>query len=75
VVTVTVRDDGVGMAPTRLAEAEAAGRLGIAQSIKGRIRDIAGTVTITSQPGAGTEVEMRVPRPRLAGDRAWPGQH
>ncbi len=61
-VTVTLRDEGVGMAPTRLAEAEAAGRLGVAQSIKGRIRDVAGTVTITSAPGAGTEVEMRVPR-------------
>jgi signal transduction histidine kinase len=61
-VTVTVRDEGVGMAPTRLAEAEAAGRLGVAQSIKGRIRDVAGTVTITSAPGAGTEVEMQVPR-------------
>jgi signal transduction histidine kinase len=62
VVTVTVRDEGIGMAPTRLAEAEAAGRLGVAQSIKGRIRDVAGTVTITSAPGQGTEVEMRVPR-------------
>jgi signal transduction histidine kinase len=69
-VTVTVRDDGVGMAPNRLAEAEAAGRLGVAQSILGRIRDLAGTVTITSQPGAGTEVEMRVPRPRVAKQRA-----
>jgi signal transduction histidine kinase len=63
-VTVTVRDDGVGLAPDRLAEAEAAGRLGVAQSIRGRIRDVAGTVTITSRPGAGTEVELRVPRPR-----------
>jgi signal transduction histidine kinase len=61
-VTVTVRDEGVGMASTRLAEAEAAGRLGVAQSIRGRIRDVSGTVTITSAPGAGTEVEMRVPR-------------
>ncbi|HEY7224730.1 MAG TPA: DUF5931 domain-containing protein [Micromonosporaceae bacterium] len=61
-VTVTVRDEGVGMAPTRLAEAATAGRLGVAQSIRGRIRDVAGNVTITSAPGAGTEVEMRVPR-------------
>ncbi len=68
-VTVTVRDDGVGMAPNRLAEAEAAGRLGVAQSILGRIRDLAGTVTITSRLGAGTEVEMRVPRPRMVKER------
>lgn len=61
-VTVTVRDDGVGMAARTLDEAAAAGRLGVAQSIRGRIRDLAGTVTITSAPEAGTEVEMRVPR-------------
>ena len=61
-VTVTVRDEGVGMAPGRLAEAEAAGRLGVAQSIRGRVRDVGGTVTIVTAPGAGTEVEMRVPR-------------
>jgi signal transduction histidine kinase len=61
-VTVTVRDEGVGMASTRLAEAEAAGRLGVAQSIRGRIHDVAGTVSITTAPGMGTEVEMRVPR-------------
>ena len=67
VVTVTIRDEGVGMAPTRLAEAEAAGRLGVAQSIKGRIRDVSGTVTITSGPGAGTEVEIRVPRQPAGG--------
>jgi signal transduction histidine kinase len=66
---VTVRDDGAGMAPDRLAEAEAAGRLGVAQSIVGRIGELGGTVTITSRPGAGTEVEMRVPRPRMARDR------
>ena len=68
-VTVTVRDDGAGMATDRLAEAEAAGRLGVAQSILGRIRDLAGTATITSRPGAGTEVELRVPRPGMVPDQ------
>ncbi|HEY2669036.1 MAG TPA: DUF5931 domain-containing protein [Rugosimonospora sp.] len=63
-VTVTVRDDGQGMAPTRIAEAAAAGRLGIAQSISGRIRDLGGEVTIVTAPARGVEVEMRVPRPR-----------
>jgi signal transduction histidine kinase len=61
-VTVTVRDDGPGIAPGRLAAAAAAGRLGVAQSIRGRIRDLGGTVRITSTPGEGTEVELRVPR-------------
>lgn len=66
-VTVSVRDDGPGMPAGRLAEAEAAGRLGIAQSIKGRIRDLGGTVDIVSAPGEGTEIEMIVPRARLGG--------
>jgi signal transduction histidine kinase len=61
-VTVTVRDEGLGMSPHRLAEAAAAGRLGVAQSIRGRIRDLGGRVAITSAPRAGTEVEMRIPR-------------
>jgi signal transduction histidine kinase len=61
-VRVTVRDDGVGFAPQRPAEAAAAGRLGIAQSMRGRIADCGGTTTIYSRPGEGTEVEFWVPR-------------
>jgi signal transduction histidine kinase len=61
-VTVTVRDDGPGIPEGRLAEAAIQGRLGVAQSIHGRIRDLGGTVEITSSPGEGTEVELRVPR-------------
>jgi signal transduction histidine kinase len=61
-VLVTVRDDGGGVPPGRLDEAAAAGRLGVAQSIQGRIRDLGGTVVITSAPGQGTEVELRMPR-------------
>ncbi|MEU5875151.1 DUF5931 domain-containing protein [Glycomyces sp. NPDC047369] len=61
-VQVTVRDDGPGMAPGRLAAAAAEGRLGVAQSIEGRIRELGGTTAVVSAPGEGTEVEMRVPR-------------
>jgi signal transduction histidine kinase len=61
-VVVTVRDDGVGVPDGRLAEAAASGRLGVAQSIRGRLADLGGTATVTSQPGEGTEVECRVPR-------------
>lgn len=61
-VRVTVRDDGVGFPPQRLAEATEAGRLGIAQSMRGRIADCGGTTTIDSRPGEGTEVEFWVPR-------------
>jgi signal transduction histidine kinase len=62
VVTVSVRDNGLGFAPGRLEEAEAAGRLGVAQSIRGRLRDVGGTARLTSTPGQGTEVELHVPR-------------
>jgi signal transduction histidine kinase len=57
-VTVTVRDDGPGIAPGRLDEAAAEGRLGIAQSVLGRVRALGGTATITSGLGDGTEVEL-----------------
>ncbi|HEY3868655.1 MAG TPA: DUF5931 domain-containing protein [Actinocrinis sp.] len=61
-VVVTVRDEGPGIAPGRLAEAAAGGRLGVASSIRGRIEDLGGAVEISSIPGQGTEIEMRVPR-------------
>jgi signal transduction histidine kinase len=61
-VTVTVRDDGPGIPEGRLAEAAAAGRLGVSHSICGRLRDLGGGVTIRSVPGEGTEVELRLPR-------------
>nr|WP_296070551.1 DUF5931 domain-containing protein [uncultured Actinoplanes sp.] len=61
-VVVTVRDEGTGIAANRLSEAAAEGRLGVAQSIRGRIADLRGRVAIGSAPGQGTEVEMTVPR-------------
>jgi signal transduction histidine kinase len=61
-VTVSVRDEGCGVPPERFAQAEEQGRLGVAQSIRGRIADLHGTVRITSAPGQGTEVELSVPR-------------
>ncbi|WP_203968806.1 MacS family sensor histidine kinase [Sphaerisporangium melleum] len=62
-MTLTVRDEGPGIPGGRLAEAEAEGRLGIAQSIRGRIAALGGTVGLTSVPGQGTEVEMVIPAP------------
>lgn len=61
-VVVSVRDDGRGFEPARLEQARAQGRLGVAASIEGRVRDLGGSVTVESTPGAGTEVELRVPR-------------
>jgi signal transduction histidine kinase len=61
-VLVTVRDDGPGIPEGRLSVAEGEGRLGVAQSIRGRLRDLGGTAELLSLPGQGTEVEMRLPR-------------
>jgi signal transduction histidine kinase len=61
-IRVSVRDDGPGFANSRLADAAAAGRLGVSQSIIGRMRDVGGTATVTSAPGQGTEVDVRVAR-------------
>ncbi|GAA3025117.1 DUF5931 domain-containing protein [Streptomyces lactacystinicus] len=61
-VTVGIRDDGPGYAPGRLGEAEQAGRLGVSQSIRGRLLDLGGTAELYSAPGEGVEVELRVPR-------------
>jgi signal transduction histidine kinase len=61
-VTVTIRDDGPGIPAGRLAEAAAAGRLGVSHSISGRLRDLGGSATFRSAPGEGTEVELRLPR-------------
>ncbi|MCW2622587.1 MAG: putative two-component system sensor kinase, partial [Frankiales bacterium] len=63
-VTVTVRDAGPGLAPGRLEQAAADGRLGVASSIRGRVAELGGAVVVTSLPGQGTEVELRVPRTR-----------
>jgi anti-sigma regulatory factor (Ser/Thr protein kinase) len=69
-MTITVRDEGPGIPAGRLAEAAAEGRLGIPQSIQGRIAGVGGvggTVGITSVPGQGTEVELIIPTPPAAG--------
>ncbi|WP_405903770.1 DUF5931 domain-containing protein [Streptomyces sp. NBC_00656] len=61
-VIVTVRDDGPGIPEGRLAQAEGEGRLGVALSIRGRLRDLGGTAELVSVPGQGTEVELKVPK-------------
>lgn len=54
-VTVTVRDDGPGIPDGRLTEAEAAGHLGVASSMRGRADELGGTLSLHTGPGQGTE--------------------
>jgi signal transduction histidine kinase len=61
-IMVTIRDDGPGIPEGRLAEAAVAGRFGISHSISGRLRDLGGSAVISSVPGEGTVVELRLPR-------------
>jgi signal transduction histidine kinase len=63
-ISVSVRDDGPGIPPGRLAEAEAQGRLGVAKSMRGRVSALGGAIELKSEPGMGTEWEIRIPRPR-----------
>ena len=60
-VLVTVRDDGAGIAPGRLAAAAGDGHRGVSHSIRGRVHDLGGRVELRTSPGAGTEWELTVP--------------
>jgi signal transduction histidine kinase len=59
-VTVTVRDDGAGFEYDEPKMA-AAGKVGMSKSMKGRVVDLGGTMTVVSAPGRGTEIEFRLP--------------
>jgi len=56
-VRVFVRDTGAGFDPEAVAE----DRLGLRESIIGRMERVGGTVDIRSSPGDGTEVELFAP--------------
>ncbi|WP_257441129.1 MacS family sensor histidine kinase [Nocardioides daeguensis] len=60
-VEVSVRDEGPGIAAGRLEAAEQEGRLGVAESIRGRIHDLGGSATLDTGP-YGTEWTLAVPR-------------
>jgi signal transduction histidine kinase len=60
-VVVSVRDDGPGIPPGRLETAAAEGRLGVAQSIRGRMADLGGTASLDTG-SRGTEWELSLPR-------------
>ena len=60
-VEISVRDEGPGIPEGRLERAAADGRLGVSQSILGRVEDLGGTARITTGTD-GTEWELVVPR-------------
>ncbi len=60
-VAVSVRDEGGGIPAGRLDAARAEGRLGVSESIEGRLRDLGGTATLSTGE-FGTEWELVVPR-------------
>jgi signal transduction histidine kinase len=59
-VEISVRDDGPGIPEGRLDAAEAEGRIGVARSIRGRVADLGGTITLDTGPDRGTEWTITV---------------
>ena len=57
-VTVFVRDRGTGFDPAAVP----ADRRGLRDSVVGRLQRVGGTAVVHSAPGAGTEVELTLPR-------------
>lgn len=59
-VVVSVRDDGVGFDydEDRL---RSEGKAGMLKSMKGRAEELGGRMLVTSSPGRGTEIELRIP--------------
>ncbi len=66
-VVVTVRDEGPGIPAGRLEAAQEEGRLGVSQSVRGRLADLGGHAVLVTGPGKGTEWELSVPRGRAQG--------
>ena len=60
-VILWVRDNGAGMSAAQVQEAADSGRLGIRDSIVGRLNDLGGSAILKSSPGAGAEWELRFP--------------
>jgi signal transduction histidine kinase len=61
-VVVAIRDEGLGIPQGRLDEAAAEGRLGVRDSILGRVAELGGTAEL-STGGFGTEWELTFPGP------------
>lgn len=60
-ILLVITDDGAGFDPSVLARKVAEGHIGLASQIV-RVESRGGTLTVTSAPGAGTRITVRVPR-------------
>ncbi|WP_092602266.1 MacS family sensor histidine kinase [Actinopolyspora xinjiangensis] len=61
-IVLSIRDNGPGIPDGRLEEAAAAGRMGVAQSIRGRVESLGGSIALDTSVGEGTEWEIRLTR-------------
>lgn len=68
-IVVTVRDDGVGFSYDE-ARLKAEGKAGVLKSMKGRIEDLGGSMSVSTPPGGGTEVEFRAPKDLIGEDHS-----
>jgi signal transduction histidine kinase len=64
-VSIVVRDRGKGFDPESVPE----DRKGLAESVHGRMTRRGGTATVTSAPGEGTKVTLKMPRSNMTAGR------
>lgn len=64
---MSVRDEGPGIPENRLHQAAREGRLGVRESICGRMTDLGGRASLLTRRGLGTEWELTLPRRRDGG--------
>jgi len=57
---LVVTDDGRGFAPGDRVRRQADGHLGLTL-LEGLVRQVDGRLAVTSEPGAGTRMELEVP--------------
>lgn len=68
-VILWVRDNGVGVSAEQVQRAAESGRMGIKDSIVGRITAVGGSAVLKSTPGTGAEWELRIPIEIKSGGR------
>jgi signal transduction histidine kinase len=61
-VSLSVRDDGCGFVPAHVLTSNGVSHFGL-RSLRGRANKIHGTLTIRSEPGQGTTIEVRLRTP------------